>query len=277
MHTQGFIFLTFLTARTKDKHVSLLIPHFSLSLRARGQDCQDFAEFRSKAMSMGNIGLKSGDVSSFLLPSQPISEEIFTRMVAAIGSGGANARNHRLVGDSPRLPVRAIPKWGTVTLTWPQNHAHAFHAELTRTREGIVVIKTGETLTEVALQQWPMPSPRERQRGIRIRMICAHCQAVRDALHFVDGEWRCRGKNCGNLSHASRHQQRYCPSIARRERLLRKLIRTRPKSLKARALRKMIARETRVMIAHLEKVSRDLVKRSQRHARHRRANPERTR
>jgi hypothetical protein len=37
--------------------------------------------------------------------------------------------------------------------------------------------------------------------------------------------------------------------------------------LKARALRKMIAREGRAMIAHLERFS----KRSRRHARHRRA------
>jgi hypothetical protein len=35
----------------------------------------------------------------------------------------------------------------------------------------------------------------------------------------------------------------------------------------------MIAREQRAMLAHLEKVNRDLVKRSQRHAR-RRANSE---
>jgi hypothetical protein len=44
-----------------------------------------------------------------------------------------------------------------------------------------------------------------------------------------------------------------------------------PRSLKARMLRKMIAREGRAMLAHLERVNRDLTKRSQRDARHRRA------
>jgi hypothetical protein len=46
--------------------------------------------------------------------------------------------------------------------------------------------------------------------------------------------------------------------------------------LKARALRKMIAREGRAMIAHLERVSRDLAKRRQRHARSDRASAERS-
>jgi hypothetical protein len=90
-------------------------------------------------------------------------------------------------------------------------------------------------------------------------------------LHWI-GEWGCRG--CFDLAYACRHRQRYCPSIARRARLRRKLARLSSRSLKARALRKMIAREERAMLAHLEKVSRDLVKRSQRHARHGRANPE---
>jgi hypothetical protein len=46
--------------------------------------------------------------------------------------------------------------------------------------------------------------------------------------------------------------------------------------LQARRLREQIKREGRVMLAHLEKVNRDLVKRSQRHARHGRVGPERT-
>jgi hypothetical protein len=46
--------------------------------------------------------------------------------------------------------------------------------------------------------------------------------------------------------------------------------------LKARALRKMIARETRAMLAHLEHVNHGLAKRRQRHARSGRARAERT-
>jgi hypothetical protein len=137
-----------------------------------------------------------------------------------------------------------------------------------------IVIETGSTSTEVVLREWPMPTVRGRQRGIRTRMICPRCEASRDALHWI-GEWGCRG--CFEISYPCRHRQRYCPSIARRARLRRKLARVSSRSLKARALRKMIAREERGMLAHLEKVSRDLAKRSQRHARHgRRVNAERT-
>jgi hypothetical protein len=190
------------------------------------------------------------------------------------GNGKPQEPNRRLVSDAPRLPVRAIPKIGrSVDLTWPQNPAHALRTRVTRTSAGEILIETGSTSVEVALREWPMPTVRWRQRGIRMRMICPRCEASRDALHWV-GEWGCRGKDCLNLSFASRHRQRYCPAIARRARLRRKLIRTRPGSLRARALRKMIAREQRVMLAHLEKVNRDLGKRSRRHARRRRANPE---
>ena len=142
-----------------------------------------------------------------------------------------------------------------------------------RTREGIV-ISTGGVEVEVVLREWPMPVVRGRQRGIRLRMICPRCEASRDALHWVDGVWRCRGSVCGNLAFGSRHRQRYCPAIARRERLRRKLIRTRPKSLQARLLREQIKREERAMLAHLERVNEDLAKRSRRDARHRRANSE---
>jgi hypothetical protein len=188
------------------------------------------------------------------------------------GNGGANARTHRLVGDSPRLPVRAIPRFGTVTLEW-QGAASALSTKLTRTADG-VVIETAGTEVEVVLREWPMPTVRGRRRGIRMRMICPHCEASRDALHWIDGEWRCRGRGCGNLAYACRHRQRYCPSIARRERLRRKLIRTRPGSLQARMLREQIRREGRAMLAHLERVNSDLSKRSRRRARHRRINPE---
>ena len=185
------------------------------------------------------------------------------------GNGGTNARTHRLVGDSPRLPVRAIPRFGTVTLEW-QGVAHALHARLTRTADS-VVIETGGIEVEVVLREWPMPTVRGRQRGIKLRMICPRCETNRDALHFF-GEWGCRG--CFSLSYPCRHRQRYCPSIARRARLRRKLLRTPPRSLKARMLRKMIAREGRAMLAHLECVNSDLDKRSRRHARHGRVNSE---
>jgi hypothetical protein len=138
----------------------------------------------------------------------------------------------------------------------------------------MIVISTGGVEVEVILREWPMPTVRGRQRGIRWRFACPLCSASRDAIHFVDGVWCCRGSSCGNLSHASRHRQRYCPAIARRERLRRKLIRTRPGSLKARMLRKMIAHEQRAMLAHLQRVNRDLTKRSRRDARHGRANSE---
>jgi hypothetical protein len=50
----------------------------------------------------------------------------------------------------------------------------------------------------------------------------------------------------------------------------------RPGSLQARLLREQIRREGKAMLAHLEKVNRDLAKRSQRHARSDRARAERT-
>jgi hypothetical protein len=195
-------------------------------------------------------------------------------MVGTLGSGQTTARTRRLVGDSPRLPARMIPKFGTVTLTWPQNLARALHATLTRSREG-VVISTASIEVEVVLREWPMPTVRWRQRGIRTRFVCPRCEVSRDALHWFGGEWGCRG--CFDLSYACRHRQRYCPSIARRARLRRKLARVSSRSLKACVLRKMIAREQRAMLAHMEHVNNALDKRSKRHARHgRRANAERT-
>jgi hypothetical protein len=185
------------------------------------------------------------------------------------GYGRPQKPNRRLVGDAPRLPVRAIPRWGTVTLTWPEKHAHA---SLTRASPTRAVIEAAGVVVEVALREWPMPTVRWRQRGIRSRFVCPRCEASRDALHWIDGEWGCRG--CLDLSYPCRHRQRYCPAIARRERLRRRLIRARPGSLRARALREQIKRETRVMVAHLERVNTDLAKRSERHARHNRANAE---
>ena len=194
--------------------------------------------------------------------------------MGGLGTGKPQRPNRRLVGDAPRLPVRAIPKWGTVTLTWPQNLAHALHARVTRTGAEAVVISTAGVEVEVILREWPMPTVRWRQRGIRTRMICPRCEASRDALHWLGSEWGCRG--CFGLAYACRHRMRYCPSIARRARLRRKLARVSSRSLKARALRKMIARETRAMLAHLQQVNNALDKRSKRHARHGRVGPERT-
>ena len=191
-------------------------------------------------------------------------------MVAAIGTGSGQVPAQRaLVSEVPRLPVRAIPKIGrSVDLTWPQTPAHALHTRLTRIGAGEILIETGSTEVEVALAEWPMPTVRGRQRGIKLRMICPRCETNRDALHFF-GEWGCRG--CFSLSYPCRHRQRYCSSIARRARLRRKLARVPRRSLKARALKKMIAREQRAMLAHLRRVNNDLDKRSRRDARHRRA------
>jgi len=94
-----------------------------------------------------------------------------------------------------------------------------------------------------------------------------HCESSRDALHWIDGEWRCRSPACGNLAYPCRHRQRYCPSIARRARLLRKLARVPPQSLKAQALREMIAQQEAAMLAHVQRVNHDLKKRRQRYVR----------
>jgi len=198
--------------------------------------------------------------------------------MGGIGTGADQHSNRRLVGDYPRLPVRAIPKWGTTTVEWPQGVARALLTRLTPTA---VLIEAGGLKVEVELRQWPMPTVRGRQRGIRTRMFCVRCGAVRDALHWIpEVGWGCRGKNClapDGLAYPCRHKQKYCPAIARRARLWRKLARVSSRSLKARVLRKMIARETRAVLAHMEHVNNALDKRSKRHARHHgRANPERT-
>jgi len=133
-----------------------------------------------------------------------------------------------------------------------------------------VISMAGGTEVEVELREWPMPVVKGRQRGTRWRFICMRCGASRDALHFVDGEWGCRGKNCLDplgLGHACRHRQRYCPAIARRARLLRKLVRVRPGSLKAQAIREKIAQQEAAMLVHVQRVNHDLKKRRQRHAR----------
>ena len=207
------------------------------------------------------------------LSFRPEQKENFTFMVAAIGSGVIPPRTRHLVGDFARLPAKTIPRWGTVTVEWPGMIASA---SLTRASPTRVVISMGGVETEIALAEWPMPSPRGRQRGVRMRFVCLRCGSIRDALHYLpEVGWGCRGKNClvpDGLTYACRHKQKYCRAIARRDRFRRRLIRTIPGSLKAKALRKMIAREERAVLAHLERVNRDLAKRSERDARHRRTN-----
>jgi hypothetical protein len=189
-------------------------------------------------------------------------EENFTRMVGTIGSGETNARTRRLVGEHARLPARAIPRFGTVTLTWPENIASA---SLARPSPTLAVISTGSTSTEVILKEWAMPVVRGRQRGIRTRFVCPRCGTCRDALHWSGSEWGCRG--CFDLAYASRHRQRYCPAIARRARFLRKLARVPSGSLKARMLREMIAHQEAIMLASMKRVNRDLTKRRRRYVR----------
>jgi len=48
--------------------------------------------------------------------------------------------------------------------------------------------------------------------------------------------------------------------------LLRKLARVKPQSLKAQAIREMIAQQEAIMLASVQRVNRDLVKRRQRYA-----------
>jgi hypothetical protein len=130
----------------------------------------------------------------------------------------------------------------------------------------------GSPVVRVGLREWPMPVVRGKERGIKERMVCPRCDASRDDLYWVDGEWGCRG--CFDLGYACRHQQRYCPAIARRARLLRKLARVSPRGLRARRLRVQIAHQQAAMLASVKRANRDLSKRSRRHAQHGRANPE---
>jgi hypothetical protein len=108
-------------------------------------------------------------------------------------------------------------------------------------------------------------------RGTRERFVCPRCGAFRDALHWASGEWGCRGKDCLDLEHACRHQQRWCPAVRRRAKLLRKLARVSPRGLKARLLRAQIAQQEAAMLANMKRANRDLTKRVKRHGGRRRA------
>jgi hypothetical protein len=193
-------------------------------------------------------------------------------MIAAIGTGGIPRPNRRLVSNTPRLHLRSLPSFGkSVNLVW-KNPASAPPTRVSWTAEGILLETAGSSV-RVALREWKMPFGRGGDHGIRIRMVCPRCGAFRDALHWA-GEWGCRSADCLSISHASRHQQRWCPAIRRRAKLLRKLARCSPRGLKARVLRAQIAREQKAMIANLKRANRDLLRRSQRHARSRRVGPE---
>jgi hypothetical protein len=186
--------------------------------------------------------------------------------MGAIGSGGTRFQNRHLVSDTPRLPITALPVFDkTIALAW-ENPAGAPLTRVSRTAAGIV-IETGGTEVRVGLREWPMPLG----RGTRERFVCPKCGTFRDALHWV-GEWGCRGKDCLDLEHACRHEQRWCPAIRRRAKLLRKLARVSPRGLKARRLRAQIAHEQAAMLANLKRANRDLTKRSRRHGGRRRAN-----
>ena len=100
--------------------------------------------------------------------------------------------------------------------------------------------------------------------------MCPRCDASRDVLYWVDGEWGCRG--CFDLGYACRHEQRWCPAIRRRAKLLRKLARCSPRGLKARLLRAQIVEQERAMLANLRRANRDLTKRMKRYGGRRRAN-----
>ena len=187
-------------------------------------------------------------------------------MVAAIGTGGIPRPNRRLLSHAPRLPIKALPAFSkSVDPGW-QIPASAPLTRVFRTAEG-VVIETGGTAVLVTMRSWPMPLG----RGMRERFVCPKCGTFRDVLHWR-GEWGCRGKDCLDLEHASRHDLRWCPAVRRRARLLRKLARVSPRGLKARLLQAQIAHQEAAMLANLRRANRDLTKRIKRHGGRRRAN-----
>jgi hypothetical protein len=188
-------------------------------------------------------------------------------MVGALGSGGTTFQNRRLLSHTPRLPITALPAFSkTIALTW-QNPAGAPLSRVTRSGEGILLETAGVTV-RVGLREWAMPLG----RGVRERFVCPRCGASRDVLHWA-GEWGCRGKECLDLEHSCRHEQRWCPAIRRRARLLRKLARCPPRGLKARLLRAQIANQQAAMIANLRRANHDLKRRRRHGRRHGRVDP----
>jgi hypothetical protein len=103
--------------------------------------------------------------------------------MACFGTGGANARNHRLVSNTPRLPLKAIPKFdGTATLRW-QGVAAAPLTRVARTAEGIV-IETAETSVRVATREWLMPMGRRRS-GVTVRELMSALNATRVVTRYT--------------------------------------------------------------------------------------------
>jgi hypothetical protein len=162
--------------------------------------------------------------------------------------------------SKPSPPSAKASRW-----RW-QNPADVPLTRVSRSSQGIL-IETGGAEVWVGLREWPMPLG----RGTRERFVCPRCGAFRDALHWASGEWGCRGKDCLDLEHACRHQQRWCPAVRRRANLLRKLARVSPRGLKARLLRAQIAQQEAAMLANMKRANRDLTKRVKRHGGRRRA------
>jgi hypothetical protein len=181
-------------------------------------------------------------------------------MVAALGSGGSRGPKPRLTTDLPHLSLRALPRLGeTITLQWT-GAAHALFAKVSRTAEELVIEMDG-TSTQVLLRSWAIPagSRRDTREFMIERMVCPRCDASRNILHFGEDGWGCRG--CYGLDFPCRHQLRWCPSVRRRQRLLRQLVRVSPRGRKARIIRAQIGREQRAMIASMRRANRDLTKR----------------
>jgi hypothetical protein len=183
---------------------------------------------------------------------------ITSPQMGGIGTGGTQTIRRRLTSDAPRLPLKAIPKFGkTVDLSW-ETLVGALPTRVSLTGEG-VLIETAGTTTRVGMREWPMPCG-----GVRQRFACPKCGTSRNALHWA-GEWGCRGRDCLDLDFPVRHEQRYCPAIRRRARLLRKQARVSSRSLRARVIRAQIAQQEAAMLANLKRANRDLTKRMKRH------------
>jgi len=188
-------------------------------------------------------------------------------MAAAIGTGGIPRPNRRLLSHAPRLPTKALPAFSkSITLRW-ENPADAPLTRVSLTGEGVLIETAGSAVVRVGLRQWPMPLG----RGVRERFMCPRCDASRDVLYWVGGDWGCRG--CFDLDYPCRHEQRWCPAIRRRAKLLRKLARCAPRGLKARRLRAQIMQQEAAMLSNLRRANRDLTKRMKRHGGRRRTNP----
>lgn len=195
--------------------------------------------------------------------------------MGALGTGAHCHPTRRLTTDCPSLSISVLPPvGGTVTLKW-QTLARPLLTKITRTGAGLV-IETGGTSTEVAMRSWLIPAGNRRDtREFTLdRLICPRCDTARNILHWdAKAGWGCRGRNCLDLDFPCRHRLRWCPSIRRKQRLLRALVRVSPRGRKARIIRAQIARQEAAMLASMKRANRDLTKRVKRHGGRRRANP----